>query len=96
MRYARCCCPVGGHGVVWRVGRSVGWLVDLGRRSFFFGIHIHTHADVHVGGCGRDAGDTVEVVKDSVFYSIPKAPKEGVHVKGASIRPSMTLHFLGA
>lgn len=30
------------------------------------------------------AGDTVEVVKDSVFYSIPKTPKEGVHVKGAS------------
>lgn len=38
----------------------------------------------------------MEVVKDSVFYSIPKAPKEGVHVKGASIRPSVTLHFLGA
>lgn len=28
------------------------------------------------------SGDTVEVIKDSVFYSIPKTPKEGVHTKG--------------
>lgn len=35
--------------------------------------------------CFHSAGDTVEVVKDSVFYSIPKSPKEGVHVKGAYV-----------
>lgn len=27
----------------------------------------------------------MEIVRDSVFYSIPKAPKEGVRVKGACV-----------
>ena len=29
-------------------------------------------------------GDTVEVISDSKFYSIPKSPKEGVNPKGWS------------
>lgn len=31
---------------------------------------------------GIKEGETVEIVVDSIFYSIPKAPKEGVNPKG--------------
>lgn len=30
----------------------------------------------------HEKGDTVEVIKDSKFYSIPKTPKDGVNPKG--------------
>lgn len=31
----------------------------------------------------------MEIVRDSVFYSIPKSPKEGVRVKGKCVRASV-------
>lgn len=40
------------------------------------------------------AGDLVEIIADSTFYSIPKAPKEGVNPKGNLLPPSPALVLL--